>query len=95
MFRLHIVHIATYLNTKFHAPSLNSFLVVKGTRVLADKRTAGLTDGLTDCRTDLLTNGRTDGKPIVHSGVNTGRGLTITLRCGIQPKYRYHSLSSV
>ena len=31
--------------------------------------------GQTDGRTDRLTDGRTEGKPIVPSGVNTGRGL--------------------
>ena len=55
--RVHIVHIATYTCTKFHAPSFNSFQVIKGSRFLADR----LTDGLTD--------GRTEGKPIVPSGV--------------------------
>ena len=35
------------------------------------------TDGRTDGRTDWQTDGRTEGKPIVPSGVNTGRGLKI------------------
>ena len=64
---VHIVHIATYAHTKFHAPSFNSFKVIKGFRFLADR--------LTDGRTDRLTHGRTEGKPILPSGVNTGRGL--------------------
>jgi len=38
---------------------------------------SGQTDGRTDGRTDRLTDGRTEGKPIVLSGVNTGRGLII------------------
>ena len=42
--RVHIVHIATYACTKFHAPNFNSFKVIKGSRFLADR--------LTDARTD-------------------------------------------
>ena len=42
---MHIVHIATYLCIKFHAPSFNSFKVIKGSRFLADRQTDGLTDG--------------------------------------------------
>jgi len=38
---------------------------------------SGQTDGRTDGLTDGLTDGRTEGKPIVPSGVNTGRGLII------------------
>jgi len=36
---------------------------------------SGQTDGRTDRQTDRQTDGRTEGKPIVPSGVNTGRGL--------------------
>jgi len=39
MLRVHIVHIATYACTKFHAPSFNSFSVIKGSRFLADRLT--------------------------------------------------------
>jgi len=35
------------------------------------------TDRRTDRQTDRQTDGRTEGKPIVPSGVNTGRGLII------------------
>jgi len=51
--RVHIVHIATFAHTKFHAPSFNSFKVIKGSGFLAERQTDGLTD--------RLTNGRTDG----------------------------------
>ena len=52
---------------------------MKGSRFLADIQTDGQTDGQTDWQTDGQTDGRTEGKPIVPSGVNTGRGLiTIT-----------------
>jgi len=57
--RVHIVHIATYSRTKFHAHSFNSFEVIKGS----------------SGQTDWLADGRTEGKPIDQSGVNTGRGL--------------------
>jgi len=30
--QVHIEHIATYSRTKFHAPSFNSFYVIKGSR---------------------------------------------------------------
>jgi len=40
---------------------------------------SGQTDWRTDGRTDGQTDGRTEGKPIVPSGVNTGRGLIIIL----------------
>jgi len=60
---VHIVHIATYSRIKFHAHSFISFKVIQGSRFLADWR----------------TDERTDGKPIVPSGVHTGRGLQIEL----------------
>ena len=44
IFRMHIVNIATYSCTKFHASSFNSILVIKGSRFLANR----LTDG-NDC----------------------------------------------
>ena len=43
--RVHIVHIASYACTKFHAPSFNNFKVIKGSRFLADRLTDGRTDG--------------------------------------------------
>jgi len=55
--------IATYPRIEFHAPSFNSFKVIKGWRLLAHRRTDGRTDGC---------------KPIVLSGVNTVRGLITT-----------------
>jgi len=36
--RVHIVHIASYACTKFHAPSFNNFKVIKGSRFLADRQ---------------------------------------------------------
>jgi len=47
----------------FHASNFNSFKVIKGSRFYADIRTD-----------KLRTDERTEGKPIVPSGVNTGRG---------------------
>ena len=47
MLDVHIVHIATYARTKLHAPSFNTFQIIKGSRFLADRRTDRLTDGRT------------------------------------------------
>ena len=60
MLRVHIVQIATYSNTKFHAPtcSFNSYKVIKGFIFLADYQTDKPTDWLTDGLTDWRTDGR-------------------------------------
>ena len=74
---VHIVYIATYSRMKFHATSFNSYKVIKGSRSLADRR----------------TDGRTEGKPVVPSGVNTGKGLIISRKQGIT--YSRHSVDEV
>jgi len=53
IFPMHIVHIATYARTKFHAPSFNSFLSYQRIHIYS-----GQADRLTDGRTDGRTGGR-------------------------------------
>jgi len=64
-----------------HIPSFMrlALIVFKLSKDPDFERTDLQTDRRTDRQTDRQTDGRTEGKPIVPSGVNTGRGLIIII----------------